>query len=289
MIVQKNRHEEAAIAILGNKRHARALLDTLQTRNSSTFHFVAQSSRKIDRAILFIHNAGATTSCLVTPPKKHEEVKRISTLIQEGLETLKGRNVQLAQTIMANNEPLLAEAYSHAGFDKLAILTYMERAKTAQTYNSTHALLTFTPSTNVSDSQIQSALLETYVDSLDCPKIHGLRKIEDIVAGHRGQGIHDAQLWTVAELGTTLAGILLLNPVPEADCMELAYLGCTPFARGKSVSDALVKLAIEQSAAYGLPRITLAVDSTNSPALGLYKRWNFHPTRKRLTMIQKLY
>jgi|TARA_B100000959_G_scaffold287519_1_gene373434 ribosomal protein S18 acetylase RimI-like enzyme len=289
MIVQKNRHEEAATAVLGNKRRARALLDALHISNSSTFHFVARPNRIIQEAILFIHNAGATTTCLVTPPKKHKDVERISVLIKEGFETLKDRDVQLAQTIMENNEVLLTEAFSNAGFYKLAILTYMERTEAAPHFICVPTELTFTPSTNVSDAQIQDALLETYIESLDCPKIHGLRKIEDIVAGHRGQGIHDAQLWTIAELGNKLAGILLLNPVPEAGCMELAYLGCPPIARGKGTSDALMKLAIEQSAAYGLPRITLAVDSENAPAIRLYKRWNFRPTRERLTMIQELY
>ncbi len=288
MIVQENRHLEAAIALLGNKRHAKALLQALEERDKSSYNFVVRDKKQVQESMLLLHNAGATTSCLVTPPKDPTQCRRITSLIEDGIQSLQGRNSTLAQTILGVDQPLLAEAFEHAGFTKLAILTTMDRLKSARLSKSTTNKLTFIPTSDVSETQIQTALQETYIDSLDCPKIHGLRHIRDIVEGHRGQGDHNAQLWTIAKLGDTTAGILLLNPVPNAGCMELAYLGTAPSARGIGVGDALVQLAIKQSQEYGLPKLTLAVDSENTPALRLYKRWNFLSIRQRLTMIRKL-
>ncbi len=289
MIVQENRFLEAAIALLGNKRRAKAMLHALEERVQSSFDFVAQNDKQLQEAMLLLHNAGATTTCIVTPPQNHSQSNRIAVLIEDGIQTLKNKDSTLAQTILEVNQPLLVNSFELAGFCKLSILTTMDRSKTARPFNSITTNLTFIPMSDVSETQIQTALQETYIYSLDCPKIHGLRHIRDIVEGHRGQGDHNAELWTIAKLGETNAGVLLLNPVPDAGYMEIAYLGATPEARGNGVGDALVQLAIKQAQEYGLPKLTLAVDSKNTPALGLYNRWNFLAIRQRLTMIRKLY
>jgi ribosomal protein S18 acetylase RimI-like enzyme len=289
MIVQKNRHLEAATAILGNKRQAKALLHTLEPRAGDSYQFVVMNRGQIDLALLLVHNAGETTTCLVTPPKMDGEIERTSKLIRTAIEPLRVGSIKLAQTLMEVDQPLLANAYEDAGFTKLAILTYMERSKSVKLDDVPSGKVTFVSMHERTDELLQTTLLESYIGSLDCPKIHGLRHIKDIVEGHRNQGAYDAQLWTIAELGGVPVGVLLLSPIPEATCMELSYLGVIPSARGKGVGDALMHLAIEQTSENGLSRIVLAVDSANSPAGALYQRWKFRATRQRLSMIQKLY
>lgn len=289
MFVKKNRHLEAATAILGDKRQAKALLRTLEPRAADSYQFVILHRGQIDLALLLVHNAGETTTCLVTPPKIDGEIERASKLIRIAIQSLQGRTIKLAQTLMEINQPLLANAYEDAGFHKLAILTYMERSKSIKLDDMPASPVSFASMMDRTDEYLQSTLLESYIGSLDCPKIHGLRDIQDIVEGHRNQGTYDAQLWTIAELEGVPVGVLLLCPIHEATCMELSYLGVIPSARGKGVGDTLMHLAIEQSIDYGLPRIVLAVDSANTPACELYERWNFRATRQRLSMIQQLY
>ena len=86
---------------------------------------------------------------------------------------------------------------------------------------------------HIPEEVMQRVLEETYIGSLDCPKIHGIRSIEDIIKGHRAQGEYDAALWTVAMRGQEPVGVLFLSPSPSAQCMELTYLGITPLTRGK--------------------------------------------------------
>jgi len=288
MILPKNRHLEAATAILGNKRHAKVLLQTLETRTLGSYHFLGSQRNHIESAALLIHNVGNTTTFLVTEPKTEGEVEKITKLIQASIETLKNRKIGLAQTVMETQQQLLFKAYENAGFHKLSILTYMERSKSAGVPLPPSTDVLFVSMEQTSDEVLQTTLENTYIGSLDCPKIHGLREIQDIVEGHRNQGLYDAQLWTIAQLEDEPVGVLLLSPLPEATCMELSYLGIIPSARGKGIGDALMSLAVKQSSEYGLPRIVLAVDCANSPATLLYKRWNFHTTRHRLSMIRQL-
>ena len=240
-------------------------------------------------ALLLIHHAGATTTLLVTPPKSTEETQRISHLITTAIESLEGRPTRLAQTSIDVDDSLLEKAFQNAGFDTLTILTYMELSTAATSDETSNSKVSFVSMEDATDAELQTVLSKTYIGSLDCPKIHGLRHIEDIIEGHRNQGSYDAQLWNIAVLEGAPVGVLLLNPIPEATCMELSYLGVTPSTRGKGVGDAMMSLAIKQSAKFGLPRITLVVDSTNTPAITLYKRWNFLASRQRLSMIKKLY
>jgi ribosomal protein S18 acetylase RimI-like enzyme len=171
----------------------------------------------------------------------------------------------------------------------LAILTYLEVSQLVIESKHLAENITFRSMKNTTEAELQWLLQKTYIDSLDCPQIHGMRRIQDIIAGHREQGTYDEELWTIAEFDGKLAGVLLLNRVPEMGCMELAYVGCVPEARGCGLGDALIELAMQQAADCGLPRITLAVDSENLPAFELYRRWGFRETRKRYTMIKKFY
>ena len=289
MIVQKNRHLEAAIAILGSKSRAKSMLRTLENRIPGSFQFLCPEHGPRDYAILLLHNEGETATCLVSPPERPTEVLPISELVQLGMAELQERKTKLAQTIMAVDDRLLAQTFEQAGFHSLAVLTYMERISKNYGPVSSSPEITFESMDHLPDEVLQRVLQETYVDSLDCPKIHGIRSIQDIIKGHRAQGEYEPSLWTIAMRNHKPVGVLLLSPAPSAQCMELIYLGSTSDARGQGIGDAFMRLAVEQSATYGLSRIVLAVDVNNSHAIELYSRWNFHSTHQRQTMIRKLY
>ena len=294
MIVKKNRHLEAGIAILGNKTNAMALLRVLELRSQESFQFITNNTGNIRSALLLLHNPGATTTFLCTPPTQEKDVKRVSRLISNGVEILQHTTSNLLQTIMQEENTLLCSAYTQAGFDVLATLAYMELSKKdslarveSKKERASHIPhLSLVSMEHANEECLQVILNKTYSGSLDCPNIHGLRSIEEILSGHRGQGEYDPQLWSIAEVEGKPAGVLLLQAVPESEYMELSYLGCTPHFRGKGLGSALMQIAIAQSVTYGLPRIRLAVDSQNSPAISLYSRWGFRQTHNRMTMIR---
>lgn len=288
-IVKKNRHLDAAIALLSSKSQAKDLLHTLQSRPIGSYSFYANQGDHIDIAVLTITNPGSTVTILSTTPLKDVEMERISSLIDSSVNELLDTGSRLAQTLFPIGQTRLEQVYETASFQRLAILNYMERSRShTQITRNTPDHVRFIPMTEQTDAVLGTVLLETYEGSLDCPIIHGLRDIQDIIDGHRGNDHYDAQLWFIAEVENKSAGVLLLNHIQDLQCMELAYLGVAPWARTRGVGNALMQLAIEQSLARDVPRITLAVDAENTPAIHLYKKWNFHKKRQRVAMIRKL-
>jgi mycothiol synthase len=289
MIVAKNKHLEAATALLGGKKHrAQSLLQTLSIRPSDAYRFIAQQDDTIEAAVLVVMNKGATATILATEPTSGVHVNTVHSLIEESIEGLKGSGCSIAQAVLPVDAEPFARAYSKAGFECLATLKYMERKRSSKLNVNHKCEAKFIPMTNQPDATLGSILLDTYEGSLDCPRIHGLRNIADIIQGHRGMAHYDPSLWSLAEVHGNIVGSLLLNAVPESNCMELAYLGVAPAARGSGLGDAFVQRAIEQSNRRGFSKITLAVDGDNLPAINLYSRWGFGETGRRLTMICKL-
>lgn len=290
MIVGKNKHMEAAMALFGGKRHrAQSLLQSLRTRSSETFRFVAHKEDTIESSVLVVINKGATATILATEPSNESSVQEVSSLIEESIRGLQGSACTIAQAILPVDAEQYARSYSKAGFDRLATLKYMERRRSSKLRTIHTCSAHFIPMTKQTDATLGSILMASYEGSLDCPKIHGLRDVQDIIDGHRGLGLHDPNLWSLAEIDGELVGALLLNVVPDSKCMELAYLGVAPSARGKGIGDAFVQRAVKQSNDHGCTKITLAVDSNNLPAIRLYSRWGFGETGQRSTMICKLY
>ena len=86
MIVAKNKHLEAATALLGGKKHrAESLLQTLSIRPSDTYRFIAQQDDTIEAAVLVVMNKGATATILATEPNSDVHVNAVHSLIEESI------------------------------------------------------------------------------------------------------------------------------------------------------------------------------------------------------------
>ena len=287
MIIEKNRHLEAATSLMGNRPQGKVLLQSLTERPNGSFQFIAPKKTLHQIAMLILHNPGASATFLATPPKSNDEIEAIQELIQEGLIAVRTPGISLVQTVMGTHEPLLEQAFKYAGFSKLATLTYMEQTRPPKQIRLQQGIQ-FTQLSQQHDNILGQLLEETYVDSLDCPAIHGARKVQDIIDGHRGTDKQSAQVWSIAELGGVPTGVILLNTIPKSNRIELAYIGIAPRARGRGLSHSLMQHAVHQARKHNCTKITLAVDATNGPAIGLYKKWNFIEKHKRLTLIHKL-
>lgn len=141
----------------------------------------------------------------------------------------------------------------------------------------------------------KQAIQETYIASLDCPGLNGVRDMEDVIAGHKAAGEFDPKLWrALVQLGPDAAappvplGVLLLSPIPHTGSLELVYLGLSPAARGRKLGDVLMRQAMVAVVEHGMGRLTLAVDSRNKPALKLYYRHGMGRAGSKLAMMRDL-
>jgi hypothetical protein len=129
MLIEKNAHQDAAFALLGNMAQAQSMLRAIESRPSNSFQFLAPVAENPTCAVLLLINPGSTTTFLTTTPPNTNDVAVCASLIQEGIRWLSQRSIHLAQTVLPQGESYLTKAFEDAGFEHLAVLTYMEQTK----------------------------------------------------------------------------------------------------------------------------------------------------------------
>jgi GNAT superfamily N-acetyltransferase len=139
-----------------------------------------------------------------------------------------------------------------------------------------------------SHARFAETINQSYGGSLDCPALNGRRNIEDVIAGHQSTGLFDPGLWLLLSERGEGRGVVLLNPTVTGESVELVYLGVVPGSRGRGVGDGLLRLGIHHVVERGWKSLSLAVDSRNAPALGLYHRHGLKRVGSRLAMIRDL-
>jgi ribosomal protein S18 acetylase RimI-like enzyme len=216
--------------------------------------------------------------------RRHGDV--LAAALRTLLDRAWARSLVVVQALVPPDSPNLETTLSRAGFRFLAELVYQERAVEAPP-GARHIRtdLTFAPYSGRTHGLFIDAMNLSYVDSLDCPGLAGLRDTEDVLAAHRAAGAHNPECWFVAMDGRQPVGVILLSKLLRRPVMEVVYMGVAAGARGQKVGDALLARAVEQCASCGATRVALAVDSTNRPAVRLYARWGFDEIARRRAWI----
>jgi len=252
--------------------------------------WVAVSGGALAWAVLPILSPGRTMLVLgpAAAPRHPDAFQAAGALLDTVCTHFGGRGVQLAQALLDPEDAAVHGLYRARGFEPVAQLLYLQVAPRRKApppalpagmrwvgYGpDTHALFAHT-------------IARTYEQSLDCPRLNGLRAMEDVLAGHRASGEFDPALWTLLCDGDEPLGALLLARSAPADAVELVYLGLTPPARGRRLGDLLMRQALASTAAAG-GRLSLAVDSANVPALKLYYRHGMEQVGAKLATMRQL-
>jgi GNAT superfamily N-acetyltransferase len=186
------------------------------------------------------------------------------------------RGLKLLEALTEPSSPYAAEMLPSSGFRHLTQLLYLRR--TLENWDDTLNFgqnldwVTYEPEIQ---STFEHALTLSYVQSLDCPEITGLRSTAEVLAGHRTEGSFDPALWSVAFYDGEPAGILLMSEIHGGRLLEIVYMGVAQTARGTGVANALLSRAVCTARARNASALALAVDVRNTPARRLYDRWRF--------------
>jgi len=196
-------------------------------------------------------------------------------------------NKHRARLIQSLIDPAAADrlvpALQRAGFEPLATLSYMRRpvrAEETEGEPDTPPGLTWHRYARTRYRAFADTIAATYADTFDCPKLVGLRTVDDAIDTHKHTGRFRPRCWRLLLDGGRPVGVALVNDVLGRG--ELVYLGVVADARGRGLGRTLLARAIRDTAGLGLPRLGLAVDVTNTPAVRLYSSANFHETHRRL-------
>ncbi|HEX8325506.1 MAG TPA: GNAT family N-acetyltransferase [Tepidisphaeraceae bacterium] len=249
---------------------------------------VATLDGRLAAAALPVSNAGRTVLLLVSPAGRSAvAADAVARCAEAVVHALPAGPVPLIQTLLDPTEVRAATAMEAAGLKPLATLLYLQRRLRVGRFpppdRGIGACVHYSPATHV---RFARAIEASYIDSMDCPPMRGLRSVDDVIAGHRATGEFDPDLWFCLTDGEQELGVLLLAPVTAQPMTELVYLGLAPAARGRRLGDALIKLALHLAAERGDELLTLAVDSSNIPALRAYYRNGLAEIARRVALIR---
>ena len=242
-----------------------------------------------DGVVLVTEGVGSVAT-FMTSEINEENMAEILRTVQMAKSTIKQHGVAVVHVLLAEFDEEAMLLYKDAGFTNLATLQYMEwSAKQTQQKPIQTNIAEFCETSTLEHQILKATLQQTFLGSLDCPKIHGKRSIEDILKSHQGFESNDLSLWFIILFKNEPAGVLLLNPSKDEQYLELAYLGITPEMRRKGLAKEAMHYAINLATKRGCNKIVLAVDNTNIPAITLYKKINFQETTKRIAMFCPLH
>jgi len=242
----------------------------------------AYAGRRLVSACLAIESPGAAT--VLTPQAPPGRIPPDATL--SALQAVKSaafaRHIRLVQTLLSPEDEALPGVFRSAGFSFLTQLLYLEKPMSSDDRGRCSSEdVDWVPYTPQTEPLFLAALEASYIDSLDCPALTGLRSTSDVLAGHRSAGDSGSRYWWVAARKSQPYGVLLLAHQRRSGVVEVAYMGVAPPARGSGLADALLAKAVEETRLLDLDVLTVAVDRANSPARRVYNRWGFVPVGRR--------
>lgn len=235
---------------------------------------VIRKNGKVAGAILCQSIAGA--GGLLWPPQMMPSTRQNEgedQLVRHATIWLQQRGAKLGQALLASGEAHLAIPLERNGFVHITRLSYLRHS--LRRLPSGDHRLTFQPYAHCAPQWFHQTLVRTYEDTLDCPEVNGVRSLDEVLAGHRAQGVYDPGRWWLVHEREQRVGVLLLMEVPEWSAWEVAYIGVVPEARRRGVGRAMLLHALIEARAAGAPWVTLSVDDRNRPALQLYRSLGF--------------
>ncbi|MGE3804986.1 MAG: GNAT family N-acetyltransferase [Gemmataceae bacterium] len=216
---------------------------------------------------------------LIWPPQTRDRNERLlleDQLMQEALHWLKLRGVKLVQALLTGHELESGQPLLRAGFQHVTALEYLRHwLELPLATLGGREQLRYEVYDQHTEQLLHETLLRTYEQTQDFPEVNGVRTIEEIVAGHRAQGLHDPQLWWLALHRDEAVGVLLLTAMPDGDGWDVIYLGVVPEARGRGFGRELALKAVYETRLAEQRQLTLSVDARNQPARKLYENVGF--------------
>lgn len=219
---------------------------------------------------------------VVWPPRIRPGAADVSDLLAAHIvRWLREHGAKTAQALLGPEETAAARPLVDHGFRHVTALWYLRH------YLDIAAAVLGAPDTldlstyaTTDPSLFRCVLAQTYEGTQDFPELNGVRTPDEVLAGYQADGF-DPDRWWLAFVDAQAVGVLLVNPSPDWGGWEVEYVGVVPGARRRGYASELVRLALIEAKAAGVPYVSLAVDTRNEPARELYRRLGFEPFDRR--------
>jgi ribosomal protein S18 acetylase RimI-like enzyme len=244
-------------------------------------------------SVLLVPNHGSTAMLFVGQATGWTDTSVVVGLIRAVCDGPGREGPSVIQSLIDPGQVIEGEVLGRAGLTKLAKLIYMQRIVEPGEHRVPRpvrlggcerpTILTYSEDTH---DDFARAIEASYVDTLDCPGLVGMRETNQIIAGHKGTGVFSPRHWLAYfdEAGEPIA-VLLLARVAQGNGAELVYLGVTKPYRGMGIGNALMQYAVAETARLGGTRLYLAVDDRNDPAVRLYTGMGFRASTRKIAYV----
>ena len=165
-----------------------------------------------------------------------------------------------------------------AGFSHLAELLYMHRSAYDPVPIQPIDQTTWLTLADTGEAAFADLIRRTYIDSLDCPGLTGMRTMQDVLDSHRGAGEFDPRGWYLLQHRGQPAGVLITVRTPLRTSLEVVYVGLVPAARGKGLGRLCMHRAIQRARDLALARSPSPSMPPTSPPAASMTPWAFPRT-----------
>jgi GNAT superfamily N-acetyltransferase len=277
----------------GDSAQAGRFAEILVRRDPDSFQFWWALNERAAPvgAVLILERPGRVGLVVMTPVQACPlPMARQAELIALASQRCLAGRVQLVQALAGPDEVETVQVLLRAGFDKLATLRQFETdpdsAGGAADASGQEDAFEWVAYRKEDEARWIRLIRQTYVQTLDCPGLAGMRSGPDILAGHRAAGLFRPDSWWIARLEGQDVGCLLINDVPDASGKEIVYLGLVPSVRGRGLSAVLLARALGWSARQGAQALRVAVDARNTPAIRAYQRAGLAETSRHQVFLR---
>ncbi len=136
-------------------------------------------------------------------------------------------------------------------------------------------------------NRLAEIVQRTYVGTLDCPQLDGVRPIDEILEGYRAVGQFNSAHWLLVRRDGRDVGCLLLAEHAQGT-WELVYMGLISGVRGHGWGLDVVRHAQWLARGGAAQRMVLAVDAKNAPAIAMYAAAGFETWDRRSAWLKIL-
>jgi len=194
----------------------------------------------------------------------------------------------LVQALIERDDAARTEVLTESGLILLADLIYMSRnlLERPSALDRPEDRLTWRNYKQFTEAELADVISRSYVDSLDCPALRGVREMPDVIAGHKSSGMFRPEAWWIVDCDTAAAGCILVNDSANGMHSDIIYMGLAPEFRRRRLAAVMLDKVISQAFERQRHAISVAVDRRNHPALRAYQQRRFVEIRSRLAYVK---
>lgn len=255
-------------------------------RRDSQFLFAAEQDGNLGAAVWAERFPGRTA--VVAAPAGPAAELVSGQLLAELHQALRDSDVALAQAALTPAQTAEAKRFERGGYRWVADLLYMAAGGAVfpdQAWRLPFELQAFQP--GLDEQRLLDVIDQTYLGTLDCPALDGLRKTSDVLAGYQAIGVFDPTRWLIVRCAARDVGCLLLSEHAGRQ-WELVYFGLIPEARGQGWGIELVRWALWLAREGKAEQMVLSVDAANMPARRNYEQAGFRAWEIRRVLVKSL-